>query len=111
MRGTCHPDMSIDQHIAIALRKERLLTRIDTQRSQLASYGVHLEKPFALADKAIQAGRYVKQRPWIAAVAALAVVVLGRRNLWRWGGRGWAVWRGWRFAQQWLQRVGYLKII
>jgi hypothetical protein len=103
--------MSIDQHIEIALRKERLLARIDAQREELASYGAHLEKPFAVADKAIQAGRYVKQRPWITAVAVLAVVLLGRRNLWRWAGKGWAIWRGWRLAQQWLQRVGYLKAI
>ena len=68
--------MSVGQHIAIALRKERLLARIDVQRSQLASFGAQLEKPFAVADKAIQVGRYLKQRPWIAGVAALAVVVL-----------------------------------
>ena len=101
--------MSVGQHIAIALRKQLLLARIDVQRSQLASYGVQLEKPFAVADKAIQAGRYLKQRPWIAGVAALAVVVLGRRNLLRWAGKGWAVWRGWRFASQWLRQAGYLK--
>jgi hypothetical protein len=102
--------MSVDQTIAIALRKERLLARIAAQRTQLAAYGAHLQKPFAVADKAIQVGRYVKQRPWIAGVATLLVVVLGRRNLWRWAGRGWTVWRGWRLANQWLRRSGYLKI-
>ena len=100
--------MPDSQYIAVALRKERLLARIDVQRNQLASYGAQLEKPFAVADKAIQAGRYLKQRPWIAGVAALAVVVLGRRNLWRWAGKGWALWRGWRFASQWLRQSAYL---
>ena len=103
--------MSIEQHVAIALRKERLLARIDTQRNQLATYGVHFEKPFAAADKAIEAGRYIKQRPWITAVAVAAVLLLGRRNLLRWAGKGWAIWRGWRLAQQWLQRIGYLKAV
>ena len=101
--------MSAAQTLALALRKERLLTRIETQRDQLALFGAQLEKPFAAADKAVLVARFVKERPWIAAVAALSVVVLGRRNLWRWAGRGWAVWRGWRFARQWLQHNGYLQ--
>ena len=104
MRG-CSPDMSTAQQIALALRKERLLGRIDVQRDQLAAYGVHLVKPFAAADKVIEAGRYVKQHPWIAGVAAFSVVVLGRRNLIRWAGRGWTVWRGWRAASGWLRKM------
>ncbi len=101
--------MSAAQTLALALRKERLLTRIEMQREQLALCGAQLEKPFAAADQAVMAARLLKQRPWIAAVAALSVVVLVRRNLWRWAGRGWAVWRGWRVARQWLQHNGYLK--
>ena len=100
--------MAAAQHIELALRKERLLTRIDMQRDQLAAYGAHLEKPFAAADKVLEAGRYVKQRPWIAGVAVFAAVVLGRRNLLRWAGRGWTLWRGWRTARLWLQQSGYL---
>lgn len=101
--------MSAAQSLALALRKERLLTRIETQRDQLALFGAQLEKPFALADKAVMAMRFVKERPWIAAVAALSMLVLGRRNLLRWASRGWVVWRGWRVARQWLQHNGYLK--
>ena len=100
-------NMSVAQHIEIALRKERLIGRIEVQRDQLASYGAHLIKPFAVADKAIEAANYVKQRPWIAGVAAFSLVVLGRRNLLRWAGRGWTVWRGWRAAGVWLRKSGY----
>ena len=101
--------MPIDQHIALALRKERLLGHIAVQRDQLAAYGAQLEKPLALADRALRAIQYVKAHPWIAGVAALAAVVLGRRNLFRWVARGWSVWRAVRFAQHWLAQSGVLK--
>ena len=101
--------MSAAQTLALAIHKERLLTRIEMQRDQIALCGAQLEKPFAVADKAVMAARFVKERPWIAAVAALSVVVLGRRNLLRWASRGWVIWRGWRVARQWLQHNGYLK--
>ncbi len=96
--------MSVARYIEIALRKERLLGRIEAQRDQLSGYGGYLIKPFAAADTVLEAARYVKQRPWMAGVAAFALVVLGRRNLWRWAGSGWTVWRTWRMAHQWLQK-------
>ncbi len=96
--------MPLERHIVLALRKERLLERIATQRDQLAAFGAHLEKPLALADRALWALQYVKEQPWIAGVAVLSAVLLGRRNLFRWVGRGFTVWRAVRFAQQWLKR-------
>jgi len=101
--------MSFAQYLALAERKARLLERIDAQRGELAAHGAALKKPLALADKVVQATHYVKQRPWVAGVGALAVVILSRRNLFRWVGRGWTMWRGWRFATRWLHEQGYLK--
>ena len=101
--------MSTEQLVTLALRKERLLERIAAQRNQLAAYGVQLEKPLALADRAMQAVEYIKARPWLAGVAALLLVVLGRRNVFRWVGRGWSLWRAVRFAQQWLAQTGDIK--
>jgi hypothetical protein len=102
--------MFIEERIVLAMRKERLLARIETQRNQLAAYGVHLEKPFAAVDKLVQAGRYVKARPWIAGVAVLCVLLLRRRSLLGLASRGWALWRGWRFASRWLRHYGIIKI-
>ena len=102
--------MSADQQIALALRKERLLARIEVQRAQLAMYGAHLEKPFAAVDKAIQVGRFIKARPWITGVAVVSIMLLKRRNLLGWVGRGWTLWRAWRFAQQWLRQTGLIKV-
>ena len=100
--------MPATHSVEFALRKAHLLGRIESQRDQLAGYGEYLVKPFAAADKAVAAGRYVKERPWVAGVAVFSAVVLGRRNLLRWAGRGWMVWRGWRTARQWLQKSGYI---
>lgn len=101
--------MSIEQHIELALRKERLLERIAAQRGEIAACTETLKKPLALADKLVEAGRLVKQQPWIAGLGVFAFVVLGRRNLFRWVGRGWTLWRGWRFASRWLRDQGYVK--
>lgn len=100
---------SAEQRAALAARKAVLLERIELQRGQIAAAGEYLKKPFALADKLVQAGRYVQGRPWIAGVAVALTVVLARRNLFRWIGRGWTLWRGWRFASRWLQQQGYIK--
>lgn len=100
--------MSTALAIDLALRKERLIGRIEAQRDQLAGYSAYLVKPFAAADKAVAGALYVKQRPWLAGVAAFAFVVLGRRGLWRWAGRGWTAWRTWRTASEWLRKSGYM---
>lgn len=100
--------MSATQQVALALRKERLLGRIAAQRAEFAACIKPFEKPFALADKLVQAGRVVRGQPWIAGVAVFALLVLRRRHFWRWIGRGWALWRGWRTARRWLHDQGYL---
>jgi hypothetical protein len=80
--------MSTAQAIDAAMRKERLIGRIEAQRDQLAGYGAYLVKPFAAADKAVAAAGYVKQRPWIAGVAAFSLVVLGQGAAGRYGAVG-----------------------
>ena len=102
--------MSAESRIALAQRKARLLERIDVQRGQLAAYGAQLETPLAWADKALHAIQFVKERPWIAGVGVLMAVLLGRRNLFRWIGRGWSLWRALRFAREWLNSPGIKKL-
>jgi len=101
--------MSLDQHVALAERKARLIERIDAQRGVLAGYGAHLEKPLALLDKVAGAGHYVQTQPWLAGVGVFAAVVVLRRNLFRWVRRGFTAWRTWRFAMRWLREQGYMK--
>jgi hypothetical protein len=99
--------MSVEQHVALAVRKARLIERIESQRAEIAACVEPFKKPLALADTLVQAGRFVQQRPWVAGAGAFVAVVLARRNLFRWIGRGWALFRGWRFVNRWLHQHGY----
>jgi hypothetical protein len=101
--------MFVDQHIALALRKERLLVQAGQQREQIAQLGSWLKKPCAAADKVIEAGRYAKAHPWTAGVAACAAVLLGRRHVFRMAGYAWSAWRTWRFVNRWAHESGLLK--
>ena len=98
--------MSADSQIALALRKERIVVRANQLREQLALWGERLKKPCAIADKAVDAGRYVKAHPWTAGVAVGATMVLGRRPLFLLARYGWSAWRAWRFVGGWARETG-----
>ncbi|MEQ1776084.1 MAG: YqjK family protein [Burkholderiales bacterium] len=100
--------MSAEQHIALALRKERIVIRVGQQREQLALLGGRLRKPCAVADKALEAGRYVKAHPWTAGAAVGVAVLMGRRHLFRLAGYAWSAWRAWRFIGGWVQQTGFI---
>ena len=100
--------MSIDPHIALALRKERLLVRVGEQREQLAQYGERLRKPCAAIDKVIAAGRYMQAHPWAVGVAMAVAVVLGRRQVFRWAGYALSAWRAWGFVGAWARQNGLI---
>lgn len=101
--------MPLAQLVSLAERKARLRERIASERAQLAASSAAFEKPLALADQVVDIGRYVKAEPWVAGAAVLAVMVVLRRRLFRWVGRGYTLWRGWRFVQRWLHQQGYIK--
>lgn len=100
--------MSDDRQLVLALRKASLLERIESQRNQLAANCEPLKKPLSLADKLVEVSAYVRQRPWIAGAGVALAVILRRRNVFRWIGRGWTVWRGWQLAKRWLTANGML---
>ena len=101
--------MFTEQHVALALQKERLLGRIGAQRRHIAVELSKFKKPLAAADKVVSGFQYVKGRPWIAGLAAVSVVVAGRKKLFTWARRGWLAWQAWSQARRWLQSQGYLE--
>jgi hypothetical protein len=101
--------MFTQQHVALALRRERLLGRIAAERDQAARDLAHLKKPLAAADMLVSGVQFLKDRPWIAGVAAAAAVVAGRKRLWAWSERAWTAWRLWSRARRWLREQGYLE--
>jgi hypothetical protein len=98
-----------EQQIALALRKARLLGQIEAQRQRIAVELSKFKKPLAAADKVLSGVQYVKERPWIAGLAAVSVVVAGRKKLFTWARRGWLAWQAWSQARKWLQSQGYLE--
>lgn len=98
--------MSVEQHIALALRKERLLILAGQQRDQLAGYGGALERPCAMADKVIDAGHYAKAHPWTVGLAVAVAVLIGRRHVLRAVGYAWSGWRAWRLVGGWARKTG-----
>jgi hypothetical protein len=103
--------MSVEQRIALALRKERLLMLAGRQRDQLAGYGAALARPCAMADKVIDAGHYAKAHPWTSGLAVAAAVLVGRRHLLRVAGYAWSGWRAWRFVGGWARETGWLNSV
>ncbi len=101
--------MFAQQQIALALRKERLTVLADQQRGEVALLGERLKKPCALADKVMDAGRYVKAHPWMAGVAVGATVLMGRRHLFRMAGFAWSAWRAWRVVDGFARQPGFIK--
>lgn len=101
--------MFMEQQIALALRKQHLSARADQQRGELAFFGEQLRKPCALADKAMDAGRYVKAHPWTAGVAVGVGVLMGRRHLFRLVGLSWSAWRAWRVVGGFVRQSGFVK--
>jgi ElaB/YqjD/DUF883 family membrane-anchored ribosome-binding protein len=101
--------MATEQHIALALRKERLLVQVQAQRETLAQWGGRLRKPCALADKTLDAGRYVKAHPWTAGAAAGVAALVGRRHLLRVARYAWRGWRAWRFVSGLARESDFIK--
>ena len=96
------------QHVAIALKKERLMGRIDVQRQHIAESVTIFKKPLSAADKLVSGVQYVKERPWIAAVAVVSTMVIGRRRVFSWAVRAFTAWRAWGRARRWMSEQGYI---
>jgi len=79
--------------IRLAERRERLVTRAAEQRVVLAQNIEPYRIPLALADRGMNALRYIKHHPeWIiGGVVLLAALRPGRVG--KWLGRGWVTWQ------------------
>ena len=77
----------------VLLRRERILSRVAQQRDSVARAFVGLQRPIAVVDRLVTAGRVLRAHP-AAVVALLACVfVLRARTLIGIAGRGIALWR------------------
>lgn len=95
-----------EQLIDVARRKERLIARCDGQRLLVAQTLRRWEQPARAIDRAWSVVHFLRHHPVALALAVAGAMVLGRRHLFKWAGRGLFAWRAWRTLSGWLRRYG-----
>lgn len=93
--------------VDIIRRRERLLSRAETQRAELAGIVRQCRGSIAAIDRTIATAQTLKAHPVLLA-APLAVLAAWRpRRLVAWAGRAWMAWRFWRSSplRQWLKHA------
>jgi hypothetical protein len=89
----------------IHARRERLLAKAAAQRDEVALLLTPWHAPLAVADKGLTVAAYLREHPSIVIVAVAALVVLSPKRAFRWARRSFAVWRGYRWAVNALDRA------
>lgn len=92
------------QLIDIALKRERLLERIDAQRTRLAGSTDGLRALCAGGDRALAVGRKIRDNPQWVLLAALALALLKPRRAWKLAKAGLFVWRAWAAVRRAVSR-------
>ena len=92
--------------LELATRHGALKARIDAQRLQLARHAEPLERALSNGDKVIDGIDWLKQHPLAVGAGVTALVVTRPKRAWRWGRRGFAVWRGWSSIKNFLAKAG-----
>jgi hypothetical protein len=90
---------------SVYVRRERLLEKAAAQRDELALIAGAWKKPLALVDRGVAAGRYARENIAVVVVAVAVVLALSPRRTFRWARRGFALWRGYRWASRLLAQV------
>jgi hypothetical protein len=92
-------------HTELAYERGRLLERIQYQRAALVRELAPLQRAAHKGDHLTgllaELLSFAKQNPLTLGAAAAVLLVFKPRLAWRWGKRGFAMWRGWRALQQW----------
>lgn len=100
--------------IDLAVQRGRLMERSSIQRQHLQQQLLPLDRALQAADHAVVSLRngadYLGRRPGMVVAAALVLLVAIRpRGVWRWGMRGFFVWRGWRKLRVQLADMGLVR--
>jgi len=85
-----------ERMLAVMQRRGELLTKITSQREQVAQAGARWQTPLALADQGLVVLRFLRSRPVLVAGVA-ALLVWRRRGMVGVVKTGWRVWKGYRY--------------
>jgi len=90
---------------ALLRRRARLVAKSAEQRDALARGFEALERPFALADRALAAVRYLRAHPGLVLAGVLIVAALRPRRALAWTTRAYAARRAYRLAAGGMRRL------
>ncbi|WP_194266309.1 YqjK-like family protein [Dechloromonas sp. H13] len=86
--------------LEVAIRHGALRARIAEQRADLTQHVAPLEAALGGADKALAGVDWLKHHPAAVAAAVVVLVVASPKRAWRWGKRGFLVWRSWQTVRK-----------
>jgi membrane protein required for beta-lactamase induction len=88
------------RELELAHRHGALRARIDAQRVELARHVWPLETALAGADRVRDGIDWLKAHPEAVVAVTATVVVVSPGRAWRWGKRGFVLWRGWQAVRK-----------
>jgi len=101
--------MTRSRLLAIAERRALLKVRAQSEREALAGLAARTDGAGRLAGNALAAGRRVleemRRQPLLVVAGAALLVALRPRRAFKWILEGWSLWRLYRGARRWWQRV------
>ena len=86
--------------LELAHRHGVLRARIDAQRAALARNIWPVESALAGADRVREGIDWLKAHPEAVVAVTATVVVVSPKRAWRWGKRGYVLWRGWQAVRK-----------
>ena len=93
------------QLAAVVRKREELVSRVATQRTEFEEFVERWRGPFAVADGAYRLGQAVRRHPAISAVALAMLVRTQRHRVLVWSGALLTLWELYQaFREQWPRR-------
>jgi hypothetical protein len=86
-------------------RTTRLLQRSAALRLRASAELQQMEPAFALGDRLLQAGTWLRRNPVYLASALAVLVVLKPRAVLGTATRAWYVWQSWQNARRWIAQT------
>lgn len=91
--------------IALAARRAQLQQRAQSERERVATLVARGDRALAWVDKGRRMLQELGRRPLIVVAAIALLVALRPRRALNWLARGWTLWRLYRQASRWWQRL------
>lgn len=82
--------------IELAARRGELKAKIAMQRDAVARNTWPLAKALGAADRTLAGVDWIKHHPGAVAAAVATVVAARPSRIWRWGRRGFFLWKSWQ---------------